>query len=214
MLRKPLVKCILILVSIFLLIATIQTGTAIYFSKSEPELKPADLIVVFPGDSQRIGAGIQLIKEGLSNNFMVIGLTENSLRQIVSKNDGPATAIILPGGKSRSTFEDTHQTVKTVKAHNMQSIIVVTSSYHLPRALFLLKLHLKISGSNAEVQGFATVKEHNIKQYNKEIIKFWGSLIEMCAYFATDKLILNIPSAKMLQRILKDTFTLTTESHS
>jgi len=206
MLHIYFAKCILVTFTIFLLIATIQVGTAIYFSKSEIHPKPADLVVVFPGDNLRLDTGIQLIKDGLANNFMVISHTPENLNKLLTENNGPNKVNTLPGGKSRSTFEDVFQTVSVAKSNDVQSIIIVTSSYHLPRAMFLLKLFLTISGSDVTVQGFPVTSEQTIKLFSNEIVKFWGSLVEMGGCISTGRLPLDIPLAKKAQVMLKDNF--------
>ncbi len=207
MLYKRLVQCALILACLLCLVALIQTGTAIYFSKNTAKLEPADLVVVFPGESQRIETGIEVVKKGLAANFMVISTSHGGLQKLLTKNGVPEAVIALSGGRSRSTFEDVYQTVKTIKENRFRSVIVVTSSYHLPRALFLLGVYLKTSGLSVRIQGIPVklVQKPNIKlqQYLNEVIKFWGSLIEMTGYYFTGHSMLDAPNSKKIQMVLK-----------
>ena len=85
---------------------------------------------------------------------MVISTTDIDLQKLLTKNGVPETVNALPGGKSRSTFEDVYQTAKTIKENQISSVMVVTSGYHLPRAMFLLKVYLKILGQDVRIQGF------------------------------------------------------------
>jgi vancomycin permeability regulator SanA len=107
---------------------------------------------------------------------MMISKTDGDLRKLLRKNGVPETIRALPGGKSRSTFEDVYQTAKVIKENQFSSVIVVTSSYHLPRSLFLLKVYLKILGQDVRIQGFAVVEaeksDEKLRQYSNGVIKF------------------------------------------
>ncbi|TKB06479.1 hypothetical protein [Desulforhopalus sp. IMCC35007] len=78
MIEKPLLKWSAIFICFICLIATIQTATAIYYSHAEVQLEPADLVVVFPGDNERITAGLDLVKKGFAQHFMLIGSSIHS----------------------------------------------------------------------------------------------------------------------------------------
>ena len=202
-LYKPILKYMCILFCFLWLVATLQIGTAVYFKKSDPQLAPADLVVVFPGEKQRIESGLAIVKNNSHKSFMVTGLTQEGLKQLFKKNKVPETVTALPGGKSRSTFEDVYQTVKTIKENKIISITLVSSSYHLPRALFLLKLYLTISGEAVHIQySFVNVPS----QYINEVIKLWGSLVEMAGYYLTGELILNRPPVRKFQLYFKKIF--------
>ena len=204
---KTILKSVFIFTTLLCLVATTQTSAAIYFSHSTTKLDPADLVVVLPGDSQRIKAGVEIVRDGLAPYFMVIGRTDADLRKLLTKNGVPETVKALPGGKSRSTFEDVYQTVKTIKENHFSSVIVVTSDYHLPRALFLLAVYLKISGQDVRLQYFP-VKEVQqwsvqLKHHGDEVIKFWGSLAEMTGNYCTGRLVLDYADLRETQKILK-----------
>lgn len=210
MLRKHFGQYILTAITLLLLVAAIQTGAAIYFWKTEATLQPADLVVVFPGEKQRITTGLKAIKNGSARRFMLIGSTQENLQQLLSKNNTPPSVSPMPGGKSRSTFEDVYQTVKTIKENQLNSVILVSSSYHLPRALFLLKVYLTISGHDIHIQAAATnpvpQDKKIFKQHSNEMIKFWGSFLEMTGCCVTGTLMLNFPAARKMQMLFKKHF--------
>lgn len=210
---KKMKRIILILIVCFLcLVAVIQASTAIYFAKNTATLKPADLVVVFPGGSRRIITGIDLIKDGLAPRFMVISTTAPHLQELLKKNGAPETIGTLPGGESRSTFEDVYQTIRTIQDNQLRSVIVVTSSYHLPRAMFLLRVSLGLAGQDVRIHGFAVKEEQglskNLVQYPNEAIKLWGSIIEMTGQYVTGQLLLDAPILKKVQRAFKEAFLL------
>lgn len=208
MIFKKIIKCILIFACIFCFFAIIQASAAIYFSTVTAQPEPADLVVVFPGDTERFKTGIELVKEGVAPRFMVVNTTDVHLREILQKNEAPEIIDTLPGGISRSTFEDVYQTAKIIKENKLDSVILVTSSYHLPRALFLLKVYLKFSGQQIRIQSFP-VKEgkeshKKLMRYSNEAIKLWGSVIEMTGYYLTGQLLLDAPSLKKIQMVFKE----------
>ena len=207
MIFKKFIKCILIFAGIFCFFAIIQASAAIYFSTVTAQPEPADLVVVFPGDTERFKTGIELVKDGVAPRFMVVNTTDVHLREILQKNEAPEVINTLPGGISRSTFEDVYQTAKVIEEYKLDSVILVTSSYHLPRALFLLKVYLKFSGQEIRIQSFPVAEEEShkkIMRYSNEAIKLWGSLIEMTGYYLTGQLLLDAPSLKKIQTVFKE----------
>jgi hypothetical protein len=211
MIFKPLLKWSAIFICFICLVATIQTATAIYYSHTKVQLEPADLVVVLPGDNERITAGLATVERGFSSHFMIIGKTEVELNKLMNKSSTDTSVTPLAGGKSRSTFEDVYQTVKTIKEHNLKSVIVVTSGYHLPRALFLINLYLKASKLNVAVQAFPVQQSQNpikkIRLYKNEIVKLCGSFTEMVLNLVTGELVLDVPQFAMLQKSIKKYLT-------
>ncbi len=208
MFLKRLLKFLIIISCFFCLVAAIQTSAAIYFAKSAVTLTPADMVVVFPGGSERIQSGIEIVKGGAAPDFMVVNGTVESLRPILQENGMPESIQVFPGGKSRSTFEDAFQAVKTIKENQLRSVILVTSSYHLPRALFLLKTYLSISGQDdVQVQYYPVIQplrfDKKVELYSNEAIKFWGSIIEMTGQYVTGQLLLDAPILKKMQTVFK-----------
>lgn len=148
------------------------------------------------------------MKDGVAPRFMVVNTTDVHLREILQMNDAPEIINTLPGGISRSTFEDVYQTAKILKENKLDSVILVTSSYHLPRALFLLRAYLKFSGQEIRIQSFPVKDEKEshkkLMRYSNEAIKLWGSVIEMTGYYLTGQLLLDAPSLKKIQMVFKE----------
>jgi hypothetical protein len=202
-----LTRIALPLFGLLCLLALIQTGMALRFAQGNPRIEGADLVVVFPGDQQRVATGLAAVKEGLAPSMMVISTPAAALQEIFRKNGIPATTQALPGDLSRSTFEDVYHTAQAIRANQLDSIIVVSSSYHLPRALTLLRLYLTFTGADARIQGLSVNEEHRPTlqpQHYNEVVKFWGSLVEMGGYFFRGGLVLDVPQAKQVQMVLKD----------
>ncbi|MGB3209323.1 MAG: YdcF family protein [Desulforhopalus sp.] len=207
MISKRLFTCVLILFCLLCLVATIQTSAAMYFTYSKTKLVPADLVIVFPGENYRIDTGIKRVKKGFGSHFAVVGKPDGEIRELLRKKGVPESIHALSCGKSRSTFEDVYQTAQVIEKNQLSSVIVVTSGYHLPRALFLLKIFLKISGQDVRIQGFpvegAQKSTLKLTQYSKEPVKFWGSMLEMTGYYFTGQLVLDAPIIRKTQKVFK-----------
>ncbi len=82
-----------------------------------------------------------------------------------------------------TTYENAHYVSQIIREHGFDSVILVTSWYHMPRSYLLLRLHLL--GSGAKIISCAVGQRPSalsglIKSrfVRGEFIKFWGSLAE------------------------------------
>lgn len=209
---KKMTKFLIIPIGIILLVALLQAGYFIKLTKGNTPIRKADLIVVFPGDPERIAAGHTLAKAGYAPNLSVVNWSQAQFqKQMQRYGDLPAIQLIT-GGKSRSTFEDVYNAKQIISQHNYHSIVLVTSSYHLPRALFLLKTSLLGSGLKVDVQHYPVAMREKlnspkaIKLFCNEIIKLWGSTAEMVGCRITDSLLLDSPGFFKIRQFIKTRF--------
>ena len=90
--------------------------------------------------------------------------------------------------KASSTFENALYTSKIIESLGFDSVILVTSSYHLPRSYFLLRALLLTSKVDVQPYGVAGAQRNGTnwldssverrKVFN-EMVDFWGSLYEL-----------------------------------
>ncbi len=195
-------KIALLPVALFLLVAVVQICGFVYFAKKDSALAQADLIVTFPGGGNRVATTWELVGQGLAPNLAIINSTERKLYNTLQKHKNLEPVILHDGGTSRSTFEDVYIATKIIEQHNFTSAILITSSYHMPRALFLLKAHLTVIGRNVRIRcAPVDVEKHRsftgkMVLYYKEIVKMWGSVVELVVYHSTKTLFLD---AKQVQ---------------
>ena len=191
---RLLPKMLMCSLACIICIAILQLGAVFYLASRQQNLKSADLVVVLPGSSERITAGCRTAVDIKANNLMLINSSTKKLQNYAKKNNVPKTVKLLAGGNSRSSFEDVLNTVQSIKNHHFTSIIVVTSDYHIPRILFLLYSQLAFSKKDVSIQFKSTQKQHNLKQklqlYYNEMVKLWGSSVEMGGYLVNNKLML------------------------
>ncbi len=105
-------------------------------------LKKADMIVVFVGSAGRIEAGHQLAIAGYAPYLVISPAIRAKVKTYSEKFGVSSTFKYIIEDKARSTFENALYTKKIILEHNFNSVILVTSSCHLPRSYILLKLLL------------------------------------------------------------------------
>ena len=182
---KKLIITVTVIVALVASIALLQVGAAVYFSQAEVPLKKADLVIVFPGEKGRVKIGCQLVRDGFAENLMVTNDTSSKLRSLMRKEGVPEEISALPSGASRSTFEDAYNSAQTIKNNEFTSVILITSWYHLPRAYFLLKGLLAVTGKKVSIQCYPAQQSNdmglakNIQLYYDETVKLWCSSAEM-----------------------------------
>ena len=195
--KKKLLKFILIISCIMLAVVAAQAIFFCMISSHDSTLEKADLIVVFSGESKRIDVGLQLAKVGYAGCVTVAGAGERNLKPYIKRNKVTGDIRLIISDSSRTTFEDAVSTRDIVKKSNFKSIILVTSSYHLPRAYFLLRMLLL--GENVKMQIYG-VRHSDVKDADgktgarmpglicNEMFEFWGSIGEMLRYKVTGEL--------------------------
>ena len=109
------------------------------------ELTPAaapkgDAIVALTGGSgHRISAALKILESGAGKRLLVSGVHESvDVEALIHAAGGTITlydCCIDFGRSARSTQGNAIETAEWVEEHAYQSIIVVTSDYHMPRSL-------------------------------------------------------------------------------
>lgn len=104
----------------------------------------ADGIVVLTGTESRIIEGARLLKEGRAKRMLISGVNRQTSRhdlQRISGIDEPAFFCCVDlGYEALDTIGNADETRHWVRDLKFRSIIVVTSSYHMPRSITELRL--------------------------------------------------------------------------
>lgn len=128
------------------------------------DLHQADLIHVLGGDVERIDYGIELYKSGFGKKILFTGgrvelpmvnTTYSNLARAHAESQGLPSQDILPfQSKATSTYEEVLELQKILRADSsMQSLLIVSSPYHLRRSRWIFN---KILGHRVNLQ-FAPV---------------------------------------------------------
>jgi uncharacterized SAM-binding protein YcdF (DUF218 family) len=109
-------------------------------------LHPADGIVALTGDEDRISEAVRLLAQGKAGRLLISGVNKSTRTpQIISLNTaGRETAVLFRccidlDKRALNTEDNAAETTLWARKRGFRSLILVTSTYHMPRAL--IELH-------------------------------------------------------------------------
>jgi uncharacterized SAM-binding protein YcdF (DUF218 family) len=106
----------------------------------EPALdRTADGIVVLTGGTERVIAGLDLLATGRGKRLLITGVnpdtTNADIARVAASNVKLLACCVDLDYAALNTVGNAVQARRWAVAHNFHSLIVVTSDYHMPRAL-------------------------------------------------------------------------------
>ena len=147
-------------------------------------------IVILTGGTNRIKDGLKIINKfdkSQKNNFKILvsgtgkGFTKNSLIKQIGPNFNPKLieCCIYLDSVSKNTLTNAIETSKWAKRNDIQEFILITSNYHMPRAI----LEFKNIMPNHKIYTFPiTPKKHNVKKWMGSYETFSLIFKEFCKY--------------------------------
>ncbi|MCF8468521.1 MAG: YdcF family protein [Sneathiella sp.] len=103
-------------------------------------------IVILTGTPARLDAGFRLLKDGAGERLLISGVnskvTRETLRQAMGQSTELMDCCVDLGRLARNTEGNAFETSLWARSHNFQSLLIVTSAYHMPRSLVELKRHM------------------------------------------------------------------------
>ncbi len=107
-----------------------------------PPPTQADGIVVLTGGAGRIPAALRLLRQGRAAKLLISGVGGDvGLAQLAHGSGidpAPLAANITLGREAASTAGNAEETAAWVATNHINSLILVTAAYHMPRALIEL----------------------------------------------------------------------------
>ena len=108
-----------------------------------PDALPAcDGIAALTGGARRTEAAFRLLEEGHAERLLISGVgSETGLREVERHAGIAASSVTAPvtlGHRAASTRGNAEEIARWAERNGMRCLIVVTSGYHMPRALLEL----------------------------------------------------------------------------
>ena len=113
-------------------------------ASATPPPAPAkvDAIVVLTGGSARVASGLQLLADGAAERLYISGAGEDvTVADLLAQS--PEITLPDPAyvtlGRARDTQENAAESAAWVASNGVQTVRLVTSYYHMPRATLLME---------------------------------------------------------------------------
>lgn len=107
--------------------------------RTPDDMPRADAVVVLTGAPGRIAHAVDLVARGAGARLLVSGVHPDISEADLRGSQGGSAAIweccVDLGRQATSTLENADETAEWVRAHGYRRLILVTSDYHVPRAL-------------------------------------------------------------------------------
>ena len=146
--------------------------------RSQPEPRTADGIAVLTGGVARIDEAMKLLTQQKAKRLLITGVNRTTsteeLKQLASQGDQLFSCCVDIDKEARNTIDNATETSQWVARNHYTSIIVVTSNYHMPRALAEL----------ARVMPGVTLIPYSVIDNNVHLDRWW-------TYPGTTKLLLS-----------------------
>jgi uncharacterized SAM-binding protein YcdF (DUF218 family) len=112
-----------------------------------PLVRKADGMVVLTGGAERVTDAIRLLMAGHARRLLITGVSSGTTAQEIARSvQGSAETVrccVDLGYSAQNTAGNAEETSRWVREKNIRaSLIVVTSSYHMRRALAEMRLRL------------------------------------------------------------------------
>jgi uncharacterized SAM-binding protein YcdF (DUF218 family) len=107
------------------------------------EVTPADGVVALTGSSDRISAAMKLLEDGKATRLLISGVNRQAspadIRGVAKATRRYYDCCVDLGRQAMDTVGNARETAAWTQAKGFHSLIVVTSDFHMPRAM--LELH-------------------------------------------------------------------------
>ena len=130
-------------VTVLLALAGGVLGQFLYFAHqistaTVPKAASADAIVVLTGGQARVSEGLRLLEEGHADRLLISGVHPGTTREqlaAVTSSDMPLEKASVDLDRvALNTAGNATETAVWVQKNGFNSLLVVTSAYHIPRA--------------------------------------------------------------------------------
>jgi len=214
--KKRYWKIILIVIIIACCLPVIELGYYLWMLSRPVEMPPnleTDAIIVFGESTNRVAAAYDLARSLNTRYLIISSVLENQLAIYDKRYQLPTGVKHITEPLARTTLENAVYSYNIIQRHQLSSIVLVTSAYHMPRSWALLKLCLAGSETNVPIYCALIGKENHVTGYfatkkgiktiYNEMVRFWGSLGEWVVFKVRGELPRGNPKDIRLVKLLK-----------
>ena len=106
----------------------------------------SDAVVALTGGSGRIAAAVGLLQAGLADRLFISGVNPETEPPELARLNGQSAALfaccVVIGHHATNTIENAGESAEWIRSNHYKSLRLVTSDYHMPRALLLFRMAL------------------------------------------------------------------------
>ena len=150
---------VMLVIGFFIFIGSIE--------RSQLEPRTADGIAVLTGGAARIDKAMKLLTQQKAKRLLITGVNRTTsteeLKQLASQGDQLFSCCVDIDKEARNTIDNATETSQWVARNHYTSVIVVTSNYHMPRALAEL----------ARVMPGVTLIPYSVVDNNVHLDRWW-----------------------------------------
>lgn len=108
--------------------------------------RQVDGIAALTGGADRIGDALSVLREGRARRLLISGVNSHTSDQALIRAIGHPdlfACCVDIGRSALNTVGNAQETADWTRRHGYATVMIVTSNYHMPRALVELRRHLK-----------------------------------------------------------------------
>ncbi|MCK0069157.1 YdcF family protein [Kordiimonas laminariae] len=145
-----------------------------YAAKTDTTASKSDAVIVLTGGPNRLETGITLLENKVAGRMLISGVHEDvrpsELAVRTGANPDLFACCIDLGYAADSTIGNAQESAEWVHKNSFQTILLVTSDYHIQRSLILFRKHLPDTSITAVSVPTKLPVLKLAKEYNKYLI--------------------------------------------
>jgi uncharacterized SAM-binding protein YcdF (DUF218 family) len=127
-----------------------------------PERARGDGVVVLTGGRDRIDVALAILQSGAARRLLISGVnpatTADAIRRQTETPANLFACCVDLGRRAETTNGNAREAADWASEHQFASLVVVTSAYHIPRALTEMRAEFRRRGLNVTLQAIAVRK--------------------------------------------------------
>lgn len=150
-------------------------------------LPKADGIVALTGGGERLDAAVALFETGLGKRLLISGVAQETTKETLGKMSGGGARFACCadiGYAAEDTHGNAEETANWARLNRFDSLVIVTSRYHMPRAMQEFSAVLPdvtliaypVDQSRIDLQGW-WMHPRTARLLHREYVKYLASLV-------------------------------------